>query len=57
MNLRRGATELAPPKTRFRMVFLAGTAAYIGSGSHLDVVPWLIFFTSANHHPVFTIDD
>ena len=45
-NLRRGATELATPKTRFRMVFLVGTAAYIGPAPHLDVVPWLIFYSS-----------
>ena len=35
-----GATWLATPKQGSKMVFLVGTAAYIGPAPHLDIVPW-----------------
>ena len=37
---KEGANCVGLSKTRFRMVFLAGTAGYIGPTFHLDVVPW-----------------
>ena len=41
-----GQLSWPPPKTRFRMVFLVGTATYIGPAPHLDVILWLIFYSS-----------
>ena len=49
-NLRRGGNLVGHSKTRFKLVILVGTAAYIGpriSPGHRTLVN---FFTAANQH-------